>query len=133
VIIIPEDFPIKFNEGRVYIIYLAADLDRAKNFYQDIFRFDFSSYESKYGEKWLTCSLPVNGARFALIQAPDDIFQPVSSGGLILTVKNIEETKIYLENKAVDCSDIIESSDDEYIFRIKDSEGNSINIMQIKE
>ncbi|MFW9992470.1 MAG: VOC family protein [Candidatus Odinarchaeota archaeon] len=125
-------YQIELDGRRIYVNYLVKDLERAKEFYQDIFGFNFRYFETKYGERWYYCPLPPKGASLALLEVAEDIFKP-STSVLTLLVKRIEEVKEYLESRDIECSDLLELSENLQVFRITDTEGNYINIMEDKE
>ena len=123
------DYPIEFNtEDLVYVSLNVADYERAKKFYQDVFKFKIT-FDAGIEVGWCELALPIPGVHIGLNFNPD---VPVKHGAttLGLQVKDLDKTKAYLESQGVEITgDIYDLPDMVSILNIKDSEGNKIQLI----
>ncbi|MHA1303319.1 MAG: VOC family protein [Candidatus Heimdallarchaeaceae archaeon] len=121
-----KDYPIKYKT--MYFQLKVKDIERAKKFYEDIFGFEVSWYQSP-DVGWCEFYLPGGSPRLGLnVVAEGEEIAP-SSGILTISVENIESTKTYLENKGIETTEIIDIPNLVSYFNMKDSEGNAIQIV----
>jgi predicted enzyme related to lactoylglutathione lyase len=120
--------PIKIE--RVYYQIKVDDLERSTNFYKDVFGFEISLYVGpELG--WAESTLPGGlGLGHNLRQSGQD--HPPSWGALTLEVENLNIAWDYLKKKGLNVTEINETSNVNY-FNTRDSEGNSIQIVEIPE
>ena len=105
----------------VYLQLGAEDLDRAKKFYEDVFGLEVSWYVSPEAG-WCELYLPGRCARIGL-----NVGSP--AGVLIFDVEDLEEAKGYLEGKGLETTEVTDIPDMVSYFNIKDSEGNTVQIV----
>jgi len=110
---------------KTYFQIQVRDLDRAKSWYEDIFQLDtlFFASEVGWGEMQLHGGDPKLGLNLA------DKPQGDNWGKLMFEVEDITEAKEYIEKKGVKTTEITTIPDMVTYFDIKDSEGNSIQIV----
>ncbi|MHA1105214.1 MAG: VOC family protein [Promethearchaeota archaeon] len=109
--------PIIFD--RMLFQVKVKDLDRAKKFYEDLFGFKNIWYMGpEVG--WSEFELPgvLEGEEFE-----------EDSGTFTIQVKNLEETKNYLEEQGVETTEITDIPDMVSYFNITDPEGNRVQIV----
>ena len=119
---------------RIYFQVKVDDLDRAKDFYHNIFDFPIAWYESP-AVGWCEIQLP-GDARLGLNLRRKEDKHPPSWGILTIEVENLEATREILIEKGVQTTEIFDNPNYVSYFNIKDSEGNSIQIVgdpRIKE
>ena len=118
--------PIQFE--RMYFQLKVNDLERAKKFYEEIFGFKVSWYMSP-DIGWCELDLPGGISRLGLntTEEGEDILP--ESGTFTIEVKNLEESKTYLEKKGVETSEITDIPGMVSYFNITDSEGNRVQIV----
>jgi len=115
-----KKYPISYRT--VYFQLKVDDLDRAKQFYEEIFGLDVTWYLSpEVG--WSELQLPGGAPRLGLNTSPD------SGGVLTFDVDDLERSKRYLESKKVKTTDIIDVPDMVSYFNLSDSEGNRVQIV----
>jgi predicted enzyme related to lactoylglutathione lyase len=112
---------------RVYFQIKVSDLNRAKNFYNDVFDFEVAWFmDTDVG--WCEMQLP-NDARLGLnTREPGQDIIP-SWGILTLDVENLEESRAYLDKKGLKPTEIVDIPDMVSIFDVYDTEGNKIQII----
>ncbi|MHA1399682.1 MAG: VOC family protein [Candidatus Heimdallarchaeaceae archaeon] len=121
-----KDYPIKYKT--MYFQLKVKDIERAKKFYEDIFGFQVSWYQSP-DVGWCEFNLPGGSPCLGLnVVAEGEEIAP-SSGILTISVENIESTKTYLENKGIETTEIVDIPNLVSYFNMKDSEGNAIQIV----
>ena len=118
--------PIKII--RVYYQIKVDDLERSTNFYKDVFGFEISLYAGPV-LGWAESTLPGSIGLGHNLRLPGQDYPP-SWGALTLEVENLNFAWDYLKNKGLYVTEIIETSNVNY-FNTKDSEGNSIQIVEI--
>ena len=112
---------------RIYFQVKVDDLDRAKDFYHEILDFPIAWYESpEVG--WCEIQLP-GDARLGLNLRRKGDKHPKSWGILTVEVENLEATREYFVKKGVETTEIFDNPNYVSYFNIKDSEGNSIQIV----
>ncbi len=121
-----RDYPIKFK--KMYMQVRVQDLERAKKFYEDIFNFEVSWYMSPEAG-WCEFNLPGGDPKLGLNLAGEDEKVTPNWGILTMDVEDIEATKKYIESKGIETTDITDIPDMVSYFNMKDSEGNSIQIV----
>ena len=121
-----REYPIKFK--KMYIQVKVQDLERAKKFYEDIFNFDVSWYMSPEAG-WCEFNLPGGDPKLGLNLAGEDEEITPNWGILTMDVEDIEAAKKYMESKGIETTDITDIPDMVSYFNIKDSEGNTIQIV----
>ncbi|HUU77141.1 MAG TPA: VOC family protein [candidate division Zixibacteria bacterium] len=112
---------------RVYFQVKVNDLIRAKDFYQKTFKFEVAFFE---GVELGWCEMQLPGeARLGLnLRLPGDD-KPLSWGILTIDVENLEETREYLLEIGLEPTEIYDNPNNVSYFNVKDSEGNSIQIV----
>ena len=124
-------YPI--SVGTVYFKINVMDMERAKRFYSDVFNLEIVfSPPPEIG--WCELQLPGGAPKLGLNLAEEG-FKP-DAGMLMLEVEDIEGTKAYLEGKGVETSEYTDIPGIVTYFYMKDSEGNSIQVVsepRIKE
>ncbi|MFW9780818.1 MAG: VOC family protein [Candidatus Heimdallarchaeota archaeon] len=118
--------PILFE--RMYFQIKVADIERAKKFYEDTFNFNISWYMSpEVG--WCEFDLPGGTPRLGLNTVAEDDKVTSDSGTFTISVKNLEQTKKYLEDKGIATTDITDIPNMVSYFNMTDSEGNRVQIV----
>jgi predicted enzyme related to lactoylglutathione lyase len=112
----------------IYFQLKVTNLERAKNFYEEVFNFEISWYNGSDGG-WCEFYLPGRIARLGLNPVEKDHKYLPNSGVLTFDVPNLEETKKYLEGKNIETTDIVDIPNMVSYFQMKDSEGNSLQII----
>ena len=121
-----REYPIPIKN--IYFQVKVTDLERAKKFYEDTFNFEVSWYMSpEVG--WCEFYLPGKKAKLGLNLVEKDHEYLPNSGVLTFDVPDIEGTKKYFEDKSIETTDIVDVPKMVSYFNIKDSEGNSIQII----
>ncbi|MFX0012958.1 MAG: VOC family protein [Promethearchaeota archaeon] len=120
-----EKFPVKTDS--LYFQYSVKDINRAKQFYNDIFGFEIT-WDGGSEVGWCELALPVKGAKLGLSLKQEGEITP-GSGVLTFDVTDLVAAKIYLENKEVKTTDITDIPDMVSFFDMYDSEGNRIQIV----
>ena len=121
-----KNFPISYR--RMYFQVGVKDLERAKNFYEDILGFEVAWYESpEVG--WCEFHLPGSNANLGLNASRKDEHTGADFSVLTLDVKDLEGTKKYLDSKGVETTEIMDNPNYVSFFNMKDSEGNRIQIV----
>jgi len=113
---------------RVYYQVKVDDLERSTNFYKDIFGFEISLYVGpELG--WAESTLPGGLGLGHNLRLPGQDHPP-SWCALTLEVENLKFAWDYLKKKGLEVTEIIETPNVNF-FNTKDSEGNSLQIVQI--
>ncbi|MBK5112256.1 MAG: VOC family protein [Candidatus Heimdallarchaeota archaeon] len=113
---------------RVYYQIKVDDLERSTNFYKDVFGFEITLYVGpELG--WAESTLP-GGLRLGHNLRLPGQDHPPSWGVLTLEVEDLKIAWDYLKKKGLDVTEIIETPNIKF-FNTKDSEGNSIQIVQV--
>ena len=95
------------EENKAYFILSVTDIQKAKEFYRDIFGFEVI-FDLKISGKeigWAEMSLPFDGARLGLNLLQEGKVQQ-GSGQLCFYVTNVNATKKYVERKGVETKDV---------------------------
>lgn len=95
------------EENKAYFILSVTDIQKAKEFYKDIFGFEVI-FDLKISGKeigWTEMSLPFDGARLGLNLLQEGKVQQ-GSGKLSFYVKDVNAVKKYLKSKNVEIKDI---------------------------
>jgi len=117
-------YPIRV--GTVYLKINVKDMERAKKFYSNVFNLEIT-FVPPPEVGW--CELQVPGGTPKLgLKCVEDGFKP-DAGMLMMEVEDIEGTKAYLDEKEVETSDYTDIPGIVTYFYMKDSEGNSIQIV----
>ena len=115
-----KKYPLSYRT--VYFQLKVDNLDRAKQFYEEIFGLDVTWYLSpEVG--WSELQLPGGAPRLGLNSNPD------SGGVLTFDVDDLEESKRYFNSKNVETTDIVDVPDMVSYFNLSDSEGNRLQIV----
>jgi len=118
--------PIIFD--RMLFQIKVKDLDRAKKFYEDLFGFKNIWYMSpEVG--WTEFELPGDSPHLGLNAVLEGEEYEEDSGTFTIQVKNLEETKNFLEEQDVDTTEITDIPDLVSYFNIMDPEGNRVQIV----
>ena len=120
------DDKIRYKDDMVYFQYDVSDIERAKTFYNEIFGLEVK-FDGGAEVGWTELELPT-GARLGLNLRKDGKVVP-GSGTLTLQVHDLEQTKSYLESKALEVSEITDLPDMVSFMNTNDSEGNQIQII----
>ena len=118
--------PMKIR--RVYFQIKVDDLVRAKDFYNDVFSFDVAFFEGA-ALGWCEMQLPGDSRLGLNLRRTDEEKKAPSWGVLTLEVENLEETREYLVKKELEASEIFDNPNNVSFFNVKDSEGNTIQIV----
>jgi len=121
-----RDYPVPIKE--IYFQVKVTDIERAKNFYEETFNFETSWYIGPEAG-WCEFFLPGKVAKLGLNLVEKDHEYLPNSGVLTFNVPVLEETKKYLEGKSIETTEIVDIPKMVSYFNIKDSEGNSIQII----
>lgn len=114
-----KEYPISYKT--VYFQLKVDDLERAKNFYEEVFGLDVTFYMSpEVG--WCELQLPGGSPRLGLNSGG-------SGGTLTFDVEDLEVTKGYLEGKGLETTEVTDVPDMVSYFNVKDTEGNLIQIV----
>ena len=121
-----KKFPISYR--RMYFQVGVKDLERAKKFYEDIFGFEVAWYAGpEVG--WCEFHLPGSNANLGLNASRKDEHTGADFSVLTIDVKDLEETKKYLDSKGLETTEIMDNPDNVSFFNLKDSEDNRIQIV----
>jgi predicted enzyme related to lactoylglutathione lyase len=121
-----REYPVAIRN--IYFQLKVTNLERAKRFYENVFNFEVSWYEGTNGG-WCEFFLPGRIARLGLNPVEKDHQYLPNSGVLTFDVPALETTKKYLESKNIETSDIIDVPNLVSYFQMKDSEGNTLQII----
>ncbi|MHA1531673.1 MAG: VOC family protein [Candidatus Heimdallarchaeota archaeon] len=120
------DIPLKIV--RVYYQIKVDDLKRSTDFYKDVFGFEITLYAGpELG--WAESTLPGGLGLGHNLRLPGQDHPP-SWGILTLEVEDLKIAWDYLKKKGLDVTEITETPNINF-FNTKDSEGNSIQIVQV--
>jgi predicted enzyme related to lactoylglutathione lyase len=115
-----------FSVGTVYLRINVEDMERAKRFYSDVLNMEIV-FAPPPEVGWCELQLPGGAPRLGLNHLAEG-FRP-DAGVLMLEVEDIEGTKAYLEGKGVKTSDYTDLPGIVTYFYMKDSEGNTIQVV----
>ena len=107
----------------VLITMPVKDIVRAKNFYTDVLGLELG-FDGGEEHGWTEIKTPLKGTSVGLTLMPDEVFAPLTTGGLVLTVKDLETSKKYLSDKGVKVQEIVDVPKMVSYFAFEDSEGN---------
>ena len=120
------EIPLKIV--RVYYQIKVDDLKRSTDFYKDVFGFEISLYVGpELG--WAESTLPGGLGLGHNLRLPGQDHPP-SWGILTLEVEDLKIAWDYLKKKGLEVTEITETPNINFI-NTKDSEGNSIQIVQM--
>jgi predicted enzyme related to lactoylglutathione lyase len=126
---------IPIDISKMYIQLKVENLERAKKFYEEIFNFNLAWYMSpEVG--WCEFDLPGGDPRLGLNTIEEGEKIEPDSATFTIEVKNLDDTKNYLEKKKIETSDIRDIPNMVSYFNMTDSEGNRLQIVsepRIKE
>ena len=114
-----KEYPLDYRN--VYFQLSVDDLERAKNFYEDVYGLEVSWYTSPE-DGWCELYLPGEGSRLGLNLGGD-------AGVLTFEVGDLEAAKSYLEGRGLEAGEITDVPDMVSYFNTADSEGNRIQIV----
>ncbi|NHJ49241.1 MAG: hypothetical protein FK733_15740 [Asgard group archaeon] len=117
--------PIKIR--RVYFQIMVDDLIRAKDFYDKTFNFPVAFFEG-VDIGWAEMQLP-GEARLGLHLRRPGNERPPSWGILTVEVEDLEACWKHMKKIDLNPTEIIDNPNNISFFNIKDSEGNSIQIV----
>jgi predicted enzyme related to lactoylglutathione lyase len=117
-------YPI--NVSTVYFKINVEDMKRAQKFYSDVFNLEIV-FAPPPEVGWCELQLPGGAPKLGLNHLVEG-FRP-DAGMLMLEVEDIEGTKAHLEGKGVETSEYTDIPGIVTYFYMKDSEGNSIQIV----
>ncbi len=112
--------------GTVYFKINVKDMERAKKFYSDVFNLEIM-FAPPLEVGWCELQLPGGAPKLGL-NLLEEGFKP-DAGMLMMEVEDIEGTKAYLDGKGVETSEYTDIPGIVTYFYMKDSEGNSIQIV----
>jgi len=115
----PKEYPIHY--ANVYFQLRVDDLERAKNFYEEVFGLEVSWYVSP-DAGWCELHLPGGSPRLGLNAGGE-------GGVLTFEVTDLEATKVYLEGKGLEATEVTDVPDMVSYFNTVDSEGNKLQIV----
>jgi predicted enzyme related to lactoylglutathione lyase len=118
-------YPIRV--GTVYFKINVKEMERAKKFYSDVFNLEIV-FAPPPEVGWCELQLPGGAPKLGLNLLEEGEFKP-GAGMLMMEVEDIEGNKAYLEGKGVETSDYTDIPGIVTYFYMKDSEGNSIQIV----
>ena len=99
-----KKFPISYR--RMYFQVGVKDLERAKKFYEDIFGFEVAWYAGpEVG--WCEFHLPGSNANLGLNASRKAEHTGADFSVLTIDVKDLEETKKYLDSKGLETTEIM--------------------------
>ncbi|MFX0090936.1 MAG: VOC family protein [Candidatus Hodarchaeota archaeon] len=111
----------------VYFSIEVTNMERAKKFYQDVFKFEVT-FDGGEEVGWTELDLPVAGAKLGLNLKTEGEIRP-GLGKLVLVATDLDAIKAYLEKKSIKTTDITDIPDMVSYFDIYDSEGNMVQIV----
>ena len=121
-----EESKIKYSYPKSALVTLHVnDMDRAIQFYQDVFDYKVSWNEARQ-LGWVEITTHLDGLFIGLIESVHGLAE--NQIAFTINVSNIEETKDYLISKGVDTTKIEEFAGMISMFFFVDSEGNRIAI-----
>lgn len=121
-----REYPVPIKE--IYFQIKVTDIERAKKFYKDTFNFEISWYMGPEAG-WCEFFLPGKVAKLGLNLVEKDHEYLPNSGVLTFNVPDLKANKKYFEGKSIETTDIVDIPKMVSYFNIKDSEGNSIQII----
>ena len=118
--------PIIFD--RMIFQIKVRNIERAKKFYEEIFGFENIWYEGpEIG--WTEFNLPGDSPHLGLNSVEEGEEFEMDSGVFTIQVKNLEETKKFLEKNGIETSEITDIPGMVSYFNMTDPEGNRIQIV----
>ena len=102
-------------------------MERAKKFYEDVFNLEMA-FAAPPEIGWCELQLPGGAPMLGLNLADETEYKP-EFGRLMMEVDDLEEAKAHLERKGVETTDYTDIPRIVSYFYIKDSEGNTIQIV----
>ena len=118
--------PIIFD--RMIFQIKVKDLERAKKFYEEIFGFENIWYEGpEIG--WTEFNLPGASPHLGLNSVEEGEEFEMDSGVFTIQVKNLVDTKKFLEKNRIATSDITDIPGMVSYFNMTDPEGNRVQIV----
>ncbi|MCG3260171.1 MAG: VOC family protein [Candidatus Heimdallarchaeota archaeon] len=121
-----EEWKIKYSYPKSALVTLHVnDMDRAIQFYQDVFDYKVSWNEARQ-LGWVEITTHLDGLFIGLIESVHGLAE--NQIAFTINVSNIEETRDYLISKGVDTTKIEEFAGMISMFFFVDSEGNRIAI-----
>ena len=118
--------PIIFD--RMIFQIKVRNIERAKKFYEEIFGFENIWYEGpEIG--WTEFNLPGDSPHLGLNSVEEGEEFDMDSGVFTIQVKNLEETKKFLEKNGIETSEITDIPDMVSYFNMTDPEGNRVQIV----
>ena len=118
--------PIIFD--RMIFQIKVRNIERAKKFYEEIFGFENIWYEGpEVG--WTEFNLPGDSPHLGLNSVEEGEEFDMDSGVFTIQVKNLEETKKFLEKNGIETSEITDIPDMVSYFNMTDPEGNRVQIV----
>jgi predicted enzyme related to lactoylglutathione lyase len=118
--------PIIFD--RMIFQIKVRDIERAKNFYEEIFGFENIWYEgSEIG--WTEFNLPGDSPHLGLNSVEEGEEFEMDSGVFTIQVKNLVETRNFLKKNGIETSEITDIPDMVSYFNMTDPEGNRVQIV----
>jgi predicted enzyme related to lactoylglutathione lyase len=121
-----KNSPIKFD--RMIFQLKVRDIERAKKFYEEIFGFKNIWYDGpEVG--WTEFDLPGDSPHLGLNSVEGGEEFEMDSGVFTIQVKNLVETKKFLEKNGIETSEITDIPDMVSYFNMTDPEGNRVQIV----
>ena len=121
-----EESKIKYSSPKSALITLHVnDMDRAIQFYQDVFNYKVSWNEARQ-LGWVEMSTHLDGLYIGLNESVHGLAE--NQTAFTINVSNLEETKDYLISKGVDTTKIEGFAGMISMFFFVDSEGNRIAV-----
>jgi predicted enzyme related to lactoylglutathione lyase len=118
--------PIIFD--RMIFQIKVRNIVRAKKFYEEIFGFENIWYEGpEIG--WTEFNLPGDSPHLGLNSVEEGEEFEMDSGVFTIQVKNLEETKKFLEKNGIETSEITDIPGMVSYFNMTDPEGNRVQIV----
>ena len=118
--------PIIFD--RMIFQIKVRNIERAKKFYEEIFGFKNIWYEGpEIG--WTEFNLPGDSPHLGLNSVEEGEEFEMDSGVFTIQVKNLEETKKFLDKKGIETSEITDIPNMVSYFNMTDPEGNRVQIV----
>ena len=118
--------PIIFD--RMIFQIKVRNIERAKKFYEEIFGFENIWYEGpEIG--WTEFNLPGDSPHLGLNSVEEGEEFEMDSGVFTIQVKNLEETKKFLDKKGIETSEITDIPNMVSYFNMTDPEGNRVQIV----
>jgi len=120
-----SEHPMKVS--MMYFQINVKDMERAKKFYSDVLNLEVV-FAPPPEVGWCEMQLPGGAPRLGLNLAAEGEQVP-EFGRMMMEVEDIEGTKAYLDGKGVETSEYTDLPGIVTYFYIKDSEGNTIQIV----